>query len=138
MSFWRIISKWLFKVSLTLCLLIVFILAIYAFNEKFILGLITLIAGTFIVIDCHVLFGIFLELCDNVAETNRNVRHILENQVTPSDNSSGNFSSLKLLHKLNSLTDKTQNETQDFWYCTECGAKNTRLADSCKDCGTYK
>lgn len=26
----------------------------------------------------------------------------------------------------------------DFWYCTQCGTKNDRLASTCKGCGKYK
>lgn len=33
---------------------------------------------------------------------------------------------------------KEKDESQEIWYCTECGSKNYGKNQFCKDCGTYR
>lgn len=33
---------------------------------------------------------------------------------------------------------REKDDSQEFWYCTECGSKNYGKNQFCKDCGTYR
>lgn len=45
------------------------------------------------------------------------------------------------LNKLKTMGDEEQTARkvdENFWYCSNCGTKNTGTASFCKDCGKYK
>lgn len=142
MSIWRGISKVLFWISFVGCSIGVLILSFATMADGDVLfGLLLLLGGILADMILHASFGMFLELCDNVAEirgelwsVNKNTK-ALKSDPDPAQSYSTN--SGPALNKLTAINNG-ENYSCDYWICKDCNTKNDRLAAICKGCGKYK
>lgn len=101
-------------------------------------------------------FGMFVELCNNVldikkmfAKDNYN-SYSTYNTVTPNNaigysyntampNNTINYSTGGMLEQAaKEVSEEKMNESQDGWFCRQCGTKNKALATFCSGCGKTK
>ncbi len=136
MSFFRKFINVGFWVCFVVCLIGVLIGSIAGFcirNMEW-LGLVILVGGGLTVTTMFAMFGMFIELCNNIAEIEKNVRTFKNSNNTASINNSNNTTAT--ISKLQAIN--ANGVLEDFWFCKACGEKNDRLGSYCQNCGRYK
>ena len=109
MKMWRGIAHILFGLSIAASFVGVIYGAWFFFdNRNEGLGFLVLIGGTVVVLVAHTVFGMFIELCNNIAaiRSAQSGAPVVEEPVLAKD-----------------------------WKCSACGAVNDRNATFCSECG---
>ena len=132
MSFWRHFSKVLFFISLGLCGIGVIIASIIGFITNGLLGFGILIGGGFAVLVFHTFFGMFIEMCYNIADIRGMTVHGSLNvtYVPKPQDIQGTYNKLAAIAE--------EEDGDELWTCKSCGTQNDKLASTCKGCGKYK
>lgn len=135
MSFWRKYINGIFWTTLVLSELDVVWQAMNEwFGDRVAEGFAVLIDGTLDLILIFAIFGIGIDLCNNIADIRDKIYKSTTTQADHYVRSSQN--TVSTLSKLQAMNDN--GVLEDFWFCKECGAKNNRLSSYCKECGKFK
>lgn len=89
-------------------------------SKDFLIGLIILLSGALITLLIHSFLGMFLELCENIAD--------IKNSL------SGESAKATAVYKPSSSI----NPKQSFWICAYCKAQNSNVSDKCEKCGKQR
>ncbi|MBQ8170710.1 MAG: hypothetical protein IJZ95_01845 [Oscillospiraceae bacterium] len=132
MSFWRKFSKVIFGFSIVICSIVVLVCTFYASSKDFWYGILTLFVGALIVIFVHAFFGVFLELCDNIAIIALKTEKDELNQVSKYryNSTEGEESVQHTEHE-----DIFDTQATNSWFCLRCGENNEMSNNACCKCG---